>query len=310
MEESWRTMMDIGIVHFMAVPEVIKDEGPIVESAAALAEDDFFNVLEVRRSDDPVVMAGLKQVADSAHVSLGVGAQPGLLLNKLSLNDPDEGGRKAAIDEVKKSIDAAYFFGSRICVALSGPDPGGADREAQLELMVDSCEQLCQYCKDRATDYVCYLSIEQFDHQTDKSCLIGPSEITARMAEAVRAEHENFGVTVDLSHVPMLGEAYHDWLTTLQPYTIHVHAGNCMISSEEDEAYGDMHPRFGYPGGENDTDELRRFLESLIYVGYFQSDVPTAKPVFTFEVKPYGDDTTELVVANTKRVFKQAWAEL
>ena len=75
MDKPWEALMDIGIVHFMVVPEVIKDEGPIVESAAKLAEDDFFNVLEVRRSDDPDVMEGLKRVADSAHISLGVGAQ-------------------------------------------------------------------------------------------------------------------------------------------------------------------------------------------------------------------------------------------
>jgi sugar phosphate isomerase/epimerase len=302
--------MDIGLVHFMAVPGIIKDEGPIVESAAKIAEDDFFSVLEVRRSKNPEVMQGLKQVADSAHMSLGVGAQPGLLLGKLSLNNPDEGGRRAAIEEVKQSLDAAYFFGSRLCVVLTGPDPGEAERERGLDLLVDSCNQLCQYCKDQAKDYVCYLSVEQFDDKHDKKCLIGPSDITARLAERVRESHDNFGITVDLSHIPMIGENYYDWLGTLQPYIVHVHAGNCLISDQQDVAYGDMHPRFGYPGGENDLPELKAYLEALIYIGYFQSEVPTGKPIFTFEVKPYGNDTTELVLANTKRVFKEAWAQL
>jgi hypothetical protein len=33
-------------------------------------------------------------------------------------------------------------------------------------------------------------------------------------------------------------------------------------------------------------------------------------PVFTFEVKPLPGETPELLVANTKRVFKEAWAKV
>ncbi len=310
MEESWRNQMDLGIVHFMAVSGIIKDEGPIVESATKLAEDDFFNVLEVRRSEKPEVMEGLKRLADQAHIKLGMGGQPGLLINKLSLNDLDESGRQAAIEESKQSIDAAYFLGARICALLSGPDPGEADRDKALDLMVDSCNQLCQYAKDQAKDYVCYVSIEQFDHDVDKKCLIGPSPITAQMAERVKQNHDNFGVTVDLSHLPLLGETHYDCLTTLLPHLIHVHVGNCVKEDTAHEAYGDKHPRFGAPGSENDVEELRAFLESLIYVGYFQADVPTEKPIVTFEVAPMKGETTELLVANTKRVFREAWARL
>ncbi len=58
-----------------------------------------------------------------------------------------------------------------------------------------------------------------------------------------------------------------------------------MMADTGDPAYGDMHPRFGYPGSENDVPELREYVESLIYVGYFQSQGPTDKPIVSFEVK-------------------------
>ena len=48
-DRHWRDMMDLGIVHFMAYP-IIRDEDPkaILDSAWKIANDDFFQVLEVR----------------------------------------------------------------------------------------------------------------------------------------------------------------------------------------------------------------------------------------------------------------------
>jgi hypothetical protein len=69
-----------------------------------------------------------------------------------------------------------------------------------------------------------------------------------------------------------------------------------------------MHPRFGHPAGENGVAELAEYLKALIYVGYFENDVPTRKPVFTFEVKPLPGESSELCIASTKRAFRDAWA--
>ncbi len=123
MERHWTELMDIGIVHFMIYP-VIKDDNPelTIQTAETIAKDPFFNVLEVRRSEYPGVHEKLAEIAEVSGLNIGIGAQPGLLLNKLSLNDPDEAGRQAAIAEVKKSVDAAYEVGARMAACLSGPD--------------------------------------------------------------------------------------------------------------------------------------------------------------------------------------------
>jgi sugar phosphate isomerase/epimerase len=312
MTESWRQTMDLGLVHFMAWP-VIKDDNPdlIIQSATQLAQDEFFDVMEVRRSKHPGVHDQLRGIAEQAGMSLGVGAQPGLLLGKLSLNDLDANGRQAAVDEVKLAIEAAYEMKARICACLSGPRSDNEDENKRmLDAMVDSCIQLCRYSQDQAGDGdPVWLSVEQFDHSVDKKCLIGPSPVTAELAERVRAEIGNFGITVDLSHIPILHEDVREVVTVLAPYIVHLHAGNA-VAHEGLEAYGDMHPRFGFPGGSNDVAELKAYLESLIYAGVFQNEVPTDRMVFTFEVKPVGEESTDLVLAHTKRTFLRAWAGL
>jgi sugar phosphate isomerase/epimerase len=312
MTESWRQSMDIGLVHFMAWP-VIKDDDPelIISSARQLAADSFFDVMEVRRSQHPGVHAQLRAIAEQSGMKIGVGAQPGLLIGKLSLNSLEADGRKAAIDEVKLAVDAAYEMGARICAFLSGPRADNEDdNKRMMDAMVDSCIQLCRYAQDKAGDGdPVWLSIEQFDHSVDKKCLIGSSPETAELAERVRAEVGNFGVTADLSHIPILHEDVHDLVATLAPYIIHLHAGNA-VAHEGMEAYGDMHPRFDYPGGANGMEELREYINTLIYAGVFENVVPTDKMVFTFEVKPVGQESTDLILAHTKRTFMRAWAEL
>lgn len=308
MSESWREQMDLGLVHFMAFPNAAAKD-PLLDSIRYLAKDDFWDVIEVKRSEEPGVHQAIKELADQSGMRIGVGAQPWLLGQKLSLNDPDEAGRKAAIDEVKKSIDAAYEMDARIVALLTGKDPGPEQRGYQLDLLADSLKQLCQYSQDKAQDYVAWISVETFDFDVDKACLLGPTDRSADLIARVKADGvSNIGLTIDLSHIPMLREDYAECLSLAADHLIHVHVGNCVCADESLPGYGDLHPRFEYPGGENGVNELRLFLETLTYIGYFRAEVPTQKPIVTFEVKPMPGEDSEIVLAQTKRVFRRAWA--
>lgn len=309
MTESWRQLMDVGLIHCMAYPEATKPPA-VQETVRKLAQDDFWDVLEIKRVDEPGVHDELRAIAEQSGISYGIAAQPNLLGGNLSLNDPDEAGRQATIDEVKKSIDAAYELNARITVVLSGPNPGDEERDHQMDLLVDSLVELCQYAQDQATEYVCWVSLEAFDEDIDKACLIGPSDRAAQLAQRVREQVDNFGITIDLSHLPLLHESPGECLSQLGDYIIHTHAGNCVMADASSPAYGDLHPRFGYPGSENDVPELQEYVESLIYAGYFQSEVPTEKPILSFEVKPVGDEGSDLIVAQTKRTWRRMWAQL
>lgn len=312
MNRPWNGYMQLGIVHFMLYPQVIEGEGPIVETARVIAEDDFFEVIEVGPIKDQRVWAELKGLIEGAHMSVGVGAQPGLLINKLNLAAEGETARQAAVDNVRGSIDQAYFLGARLLALLDGPGsyPGEERKAAAIDQLVRSLSDLCAYAEEKATDYLLTISLENFDQSVDKRSLIGPTKDAAEVAARVKEEHTNFGLTVDLSHLPLLDETPQEALAAAKDHLVHIHVGNCLMKDVNHPVYGDNHPPLGIEGGENDVQELVEFLEALFDIRYFTKELPTGRPVVTFEVKPLPDQDPAVVIAATKRVWREAWARL
>jgi sugar phosphate isomerase/epimerase len=311
MNRPWQAYCKLGIVHFMIYPQVMRGEGPILETARKIAEDPFFSVLEIAPVKDTAVLQELKQLAASAHMIVGFGAQPGLLLNKLNLANLDEQGRQSAVANVKNSIDQAYLVGARILALLDGPGsyPGADKAAAAKDQVVKSLSELCQYAKDKATDYTLWISVENFDQDIDKKSLLGPTSQAAEVVARVKQTHENAGLTVDLSHLPLLHESPMQALSVAAKDLIHIHVGNAIMEKGR-EGYGDQHPGFGVPGGENDVCALTDFLKALFEIGYFSKKLPTPMPVVTFECKPLSFETPEIVIANLKRTWHEAWAQL
>lgn len=312
MNRPWNGYMQLGIVHFMLYPQVIKGEGPIAETARVIAEDDFFEVIEVGPIKDQRVWAELKGLIEGAHMSVGVGAQPGLLINKLNLAAEGETARQAAVDNVRGSIDQAYFLGARLLALLDGPGsyPGEERKAAAIDQLVRSLSELCAYAEGRGTDDLLTISLENFDQSVDKRSLIGPTKDAAEVAARVKEEHTNFGLTVDLSHLPLLDETPQEALAAAKDHLVHIHVGNCLMKDVNHPVYGDNHPPLGIEGGENDVQELVEFLEALFDIRYFTKELPTGRPVVTFEVKPLPDQDPAVVIAATKRVWREAWARL
>jgi sugar phosphate isomerase/epimerase len=312
MDKPWTALMDVGIVHCMIYPEVLQGEGPVVETASIIAADDFFDLLEITFVKEPAVRAQLKKALDVARMRVGFAAQPGLLLNGLNLADLDEPGRQAAVSKMKEGVDRAYFYGARIMAVFDGSQsyPGPEKAMEATDQLVKSLGEICQYAQDQADGYLLAISLETFDRTIEKRSLMGPSQDVAPMAERVKAAHENFGITIDLSHLPLLEESPIESLTVLQEHLIHVHVGNAYTADTDSPAYGDQHPRFGLAGSPNDVPQLVEFFRALFAIGYFEKDLPTAKPVVTFEVKPLPGEAPELVIANCKRVMKETWSHL
>ena len=287
----------------MLFPETIRGEGPIVETVTRIATDPFFGAIEVSWIKDPEVRREVARILELGHLDVVFCAGPPILIDKMDLNSEREGARKEAIEALKGLIDQADLLGSKIFVLCSGPDPNEGKREEARRRLVDSLRELCEYVEGKGLDLA--ISLEYFDRDVDKRLLIGPSQEAAEIAEAVRRHHGNFGLTVDLSHLPLLGERSEEALKAVEDHLIHVHIGNCVLEKES-PAYGDKHPRFGIKGGEVDVKELREFLEALRQVGYFEKRVPTSLPVVSFEVRPLPGESPELVMASAKRVLKDA----
>ena len=304
MKECWSNYFKMGIVHFMAFPGTLKGEGPVLETIQRIAEDDFFDIIEVGIMKNSETRKKARHIIETAHMEVGFGGQPGLLTGQHDLNSLDEGVRKKAIDRCKQSVDEAVELGAKRAAFLSGKDPGDKDREKALSLLVDSLCQISDYARSKGLEGI---TLEAFDSTIDKKCLIGPSDIAVKLSKAVRDKGHDFGLMWDLSHVPILFEDMEKALETVKDHLIHIHIGNALHKDTSDVAYGDKHPRFGYPGGENDVPQLTAFLKTLFKIGYLGEG---KRPVVTFEVMPMGEETSELVIANAKRTLKAAWAEV
>jgi len=113
MDKSWEGILKLGIVHFMAFPETLKGEGPILETVTKIAEDAFFTAIEVTWMKEPDVRKKARDVLEASHLMVCYGAQPPLLIGNLDLNSLDEEERTKAIDQVKDCINEAEEMGAK-----------------------------------------------------------------------------------------------------------------------------------------------------------------------------------------------------
>jgi sugar phosphate isomerase/epimerase len=310
MAEVMESQCRVGVVLPMAYPELAGGNGPVLDRLERVLADEFFGAVEITRINDEKTRREARAMLDAAGVDVVFACQPVILGEKLDLNAADAAARKQAVERCRELVDQAYGLGARIMMVMSGPDPGEAERDAARERLIDSLKQLCQYAGERAEDYLLAVSIENFDRTIDKRCLVGPTREAAMVVEAVRTEFSNCGLTLDLSHQPLLEETISDMIVEGADTLIQAHFGNCVMQNPGHPSYGDQHPPFGIPGGENGIEELRLFMEALIYSGYFAKSVPTSMPVLSMEIKPRPGESSEVVIANGKRALKYAWARL
>lgn len=310
MQEPLESYCHVGLVHPMAFPECAKGEGPILATLGQIATDTFFSAVEVTRMKQAKVRQEAAQMLAVAGLQVVFGAALPLLQEQLSLSALDQAARQQAVDCCKGLIDQAYELGASIMTVCSGPDPGEADRPAAAAAFTDSLRQLCADAQEKAGATMLSVSVENFDRVVDKRLLLGPTKEAAEIVAAVYADSSNVGLTIDLGHQALLRESVAEMVLNASEHLIHVHIGNCVLDDASHAAYGDRHPRFGLPGGAVGVEELKRFLESLVYAGYFKKSVPTTRPVVSSEVQPLAGERPEWVIANAKRALTQAWARL
>lgn len=303
----WHDTFHMGLVHCMAYPQATsRDE--VLQTVTEVLTDDFFQAIEVNALLDPELLREVGRLCEIARVELLLAAQPLVLSQKLNLSDFSKDERKKAVEKLKEAIDRAYLCGAKVIAFPSGKRPERGKEEEAKALLVESLIDLCRYAENRAESagYLLGVNLEVFDYALDKEALVGPAPFAFEVASCVRVECQNFGLTVDLSHIPLLFEDASYTLTLLAPFVNHVHIGNAVLKKEH-PAYGDLHPRFGIEGGCNDVDEVADFLRALFRIGYFERKGATERPVISFEVKPLPGEDPRLVVANAKRTFLVAW---
>lgn len=296
MREPIQTYFKIGTIQWMSHPP---DQYDLLDSIRKLACDEYFTAVEVTRIGDDKTREKVKHILEQSHMKVCYGAQPRLLGPGLNPNDIDEEGRKKAEDTLIEAIDEAEYLGAKGIAFLAGKWEQETKDKAYKQLL-KTTRALCDYAGSKGM----MIELEVFDYDMDKASLIGPAPYAARFAADMRTTHSNFGLLADLSHFPTTYETSRFVIQTLRPYITHLHIGNAVVK-KGCEAYGDQHPRFGFPDSANDVEELVDFFTVLREEGFFRQQEPY---VLSLEVKPWKDEDGDIILANTKRVINRAWA--
>ena len=294
MKESIHKYFKVGTLLWMSYPKA-----DTLDALKKLVCDDYFDAIELSHIDDPAVREQAGQLMAQGMMHVCYGAHPTILGQKLNPNAPDEETRLIAERALLDAVDEAAGLGAKGVAFLAGKwEP--EHREEAYQQLLKTTRAVCAYAAEKGL----FVELEVFDYDVDKAALIGPAPLAARFAADVRMTCSNFGLLVDLSHIPITHETARFAVQTMRPYITHFHIGNAVMT-EGAPAYGDRHPRFGFPNSVNDVDTLTDFLRVLRDEGFFRADAPM---VLSFEVTPYGDENPDAVLTGSKRALNRAWA--
>ena len=299
--------LNVGIVSFMAYPEIIKGEGPIVESITKILKDPFFSLIEITHIKDSYERKKLKSLLEISNIKVSFGAQPFQLINKLNLNSQDISDKKNAVTKLNELLNEAYEMGCISFALLSGQDPGvESGRKKEADILINSLKDICSYNNELSIKYgrsPIPIVLEVFDRVSyGKNRLIGGTSLAVEITKQVKKDFPYFGIMLDLSHMPLLSENYKESLILAKNYLSHIHIGNCIKKDSSHIAYGDEHPRFCIECGEVFIEDLAGFLSALKDISY----ISKKDKYISFEVKPLPDEDPDLVIAGSKRVLLEA----
>ncbi len=181
----------------------------------------------------------------------------------LNLSSQNKELKEESVQEMKKCIDDAYFYGTSSLLLNSGRRPENEKDEIAYEYLKKSLEELLKYMDEKAKNYRLNLTLEPGDTSVDSFSLIGNTDLAIKLVREIREQYKNFGLTMDTSHLRQLDEEPLDSIKKVFPYCNHIHLANCIIKDRTSNLYGDKHPEFGIEGGEISIEELRTILASL-----------------------------------------------
>ena len=296
MKESIHKYFQMGTILWMSYPP---ETCGFLEPLRKVCSDDFFDAVEITHVADDGEREKAKKLLEQSHLKVCYGAQPKLLGPKLNPNAISEAEREKAEKTLLEAIDEAEYLGAKGIAFLAGKWEEET-KETAFSQLLKTTRRVCDYAATKQMQ----VELEVFDYNMDKAALIGPAPYAARFAAEMRMTNNNFGLMVDLSHFPTTYETSRFVIQTVRPYITHLHIGNAVVK-KGCEAYGDLHPRFGFPESANDVEQLTDFFRVLRQEGFLREESPL---VLSLEVKPWKDEDPDIILANTKRVIRRAWA--
>ncbi|MGI6019462.1 MAG: sugar phosphate isomerase/epimerase family protein [Marvinbryantia sp.] len=298
MKDPIQKYFHVGTIQWMTHPARCYS---LMDSVKIICKDEYFSAYEITHVADLEEREKVKHMLEQSHMKICYGAQPRLLGSKLNPNDMDEEKRKEAEKILIDSVNDAEYMGAGGIAFLAGKW-SEETKEEQYQQLLKTTRAVCEHAEKKDM----MVELEVFDYDVDKAALIGPAPLAAKFSADVRMIHPNFGLLIDLSHIPITHEKIETVIRTCRPYITHLHLGNAVAQNGK-EGYGDLHQRFGYPNSANDVSELLEYFKVLKAEGFFRKENPY---VLSMEVTPTADEDADIILANTKRVINRAWALL
>jgi sugar phosphate isomerase/epimerase len=309
MDSSWRRYMDLGVVHYVSFPQVIAGTGPVVETIRRVLSDEFFSAIEITYIEYEGVKRQVAKLLSYSGLRVVFAGGPPYAMQHIHLSALDEGERRESLDKAKRLVDDAYLLGAELHLITAGPDVAPEERGRAKEYLVESMLVLSEYTRSLASERELVLSLEPTDRSVHRYGLLGPTAESVEVLREVRRGGGDVWLTIDQSHLAQLGEVAEQSIALAQPFHVHQHLANCLLTDRASPIYGDEHPRFGVAGGEHDLRDVTALFETLWRNGFFEKPIPYGeRPIVSVEVKPQHHEDPEIVLANTKRVVQSAWA--
>jgi len=282
----------IGIVTFMAFPELLKTDEGAADRIKTLVQDPFFELLEVsyiRDSEWNKLQDYVKEEGRGIDFSLGL--QPEILSGRSNPSSLNEEERKKAEENLVKLTQNACSRGMKAVALCSGPVVSESDRPKAEEAFKKTVGGIAEEAKKCGIP----VFVELFDSKWDKKRLLGPISYSHKIIEDIRSSYPNVYILWDLSHAPMLDEKPED----IKPYADligHIHVG---CTKKLDGDLRDWHPGFHRPGAINTEKDVADLLKVLHDIGY--------KGATSFEIKPEEGQLPLEVIYTAEAVLIKAY---
>ena len=312
MKTGWETYIDVGIVLPKLFSGIADDKEKFSRGLMTILKDPFFTVVEVSYTSEKEIIEMTREYTCLAGIQVVFNGGDAVRRLGMDLSSLNEDKREASVEAGKQLINQCYQENARIMHVVTGKYTTEEEKDAMLGAFERSLKELCEYAwqQGKDHDYTLVVSVETGDRYFDRHYLLGPTNEAAAIVRRVKETYENVGILLDQSHFPVMQEDPHKALWQARDYLSHVHIGNSYVKDPQKPFFGDKHLPFGVPESEVDVEELARFLTTLRKIGFFSRPAATRKPLVSFEVGPFADEPEELVIANIKRVFFEAWQKI
>lgn len=293
----------IGLVHHMLYPACLTDPDDHVRTLLQfIARDDietFDCCLPYGQARQDQLIPAIRQCGKQ-DVAFAVHLFP---MRKISFASPLAQEQAQARMIIADMIEQAHAIGATAFIFGSGGPAPAQATPAHHAAFADFLRWLAPRLAQRGMS----AQLELFDMTIDKCFLHGPTHAAVELIEALKPEVNNLCIELDLAHVPLMGEDFEPAIRTAAPHLARVHLGNCVLRDKAHPRYGDTHPPMGFPGGEIDTPELVRILQTLLEVGFLNQQ---RRGNLVFEMTPWPGRSVDDTVADAQQRLRAAWAQV